>query len=105
MPGLLATGLRYPSDVLPLAQGVKITRSVAYFGGADIVAPELILMVWAAMAFVVLGIAWYRQSCRRMTTGQNPVATVLSASSGSYGSSENVAAAEGLVDLDDIEPT
>src|SRR6202043_3129964 len=38
-PDLLPTGLRFLSNVLPLAQGVKVTRSVAYFGGAGLLPP------------------------------------------------------------------
>jgi hypothetical protein len=64
VPDLLPTGLRYLSDVFPLAQGVMITRSVAYFDGADILIPTLILASWAAVACVVLGIAWYSQENR-----------------------------------------
>jgi hypothetical protein len=57
VPDLLPTGLRYLSDILPLAQGVKITKSVAYFDGTDILAPTMILLVWVAVAVVVLGVA------------------------------------------------
>lgn len=57
MPDLLPSGLRYLSDVLPLAQAVKIIRSVAYFNGADTLGPSLILLVCAVIAVVVVGIA------------------------------------------------
>jgi hypothetical protein len=99
MPDLLPSGLRYLSDVLPLAQAVKIIRSVAYFDGAETLAPTLILMVWAAMALLVVGIAWDRQGNRRTNPGQDPVATLPSASSGSNGSSEQVAATETPAEL------
>jgi hypothetical protein len=56
-PDLLPTGLRLLSNVLPLAQGVKITRSVAYFDGADILTPTAILVGWAVVALTALVIA------------------------------------------------
>jgi len=64
-PDLLPTGLRYLSDVLPMAQGVKVTRDVAYFDGAGAGLPTLILLLWAAVAALVVGAAWYRQAIRR----------------------------------------
>jgi hypothetical protein len=64
-PDLLPTWLRYLSDVLPLAQGVKITRSVAYFGGASILAPTMILVAWATLGAVVVGVARYRSQAAR----------------------------------------
>ena len=67
MPDLLPSGLRYLSDVLPLAQAVKIIRSVAYFNGADTQGPTLILLVWAVIAVVVVGIAWDRRAERPLT--------------------------------------
>lgn len=59
-PDLLPTGLRYLSDVLPLAQGVRVTRSVAYFHGADLLAPTMILVAWAVVALIGLIFARYR---------------------------------------------
>jgi uncharacterized phage infection (PIP) family protein YhgE len=53
-PDLLPTGLRVLSNVLPLAQGVKITRSVAYFDGAELLAPTMILVGWAIVALTAL---------------------------------------------------
>jgi ABC-type multidrug transport system permease subunit len=94
MPDLLPTGLRYLSDAFPLAQAVKIIRSVAYFDGADTLAPTLILLVWAAIALVVVGVAWDRQADRRTISGQDRVVAVPSAPTGSYDSSEQGAAAE-----------
>lgn len=94
MPDLLPTGLRYLSDVLPLAQGVKIIRSVAYFDGADALAPTLILLGWALLALIVVGVAWDRQSHRRTKSGQDPVTAAPSARVGSGGSREHGAGAE-----------
>jgi hypothetical protein len=59
-PDLLPVGLRYLSDVLPLAQGVRVTRSVAYFHGADLLPPTMILVAWAVVALVALVYSWYR---------------------------------------------
>jgi hypothetical protein len=56
-PDLLPVGLRYLSDVLPLAQGVRVTRSVAYFHGDALLAPTLILAAWAAVALIALAFA------------------------------------------------
>jgi ABC-2 family transporter len=53
-PDLLPTGLRLLSNVLPLAQGVKVARSVAYFNGAELLAPTLTLVGWAVVALSVL---------------------------------------------------
>jgi hypothetical protein len=53
-PDLLPTGLRFLSNVLPLAQGVKITRSVVYFDGAELLGPTLILVGWAFVALTAL---------------------------------------------------
>jgi hypothetical protein len=96
MPDLLPTGLRYLSDVLPLAQAVKIIRSAAYFDGADTLAPTLILLVWAAVALLVVGIAWDRQTNHRTLLSQDPVAAVPLGPSESMDSSEPVAAAGAL---------
>jgi hypothetical protein len=93
MPDLLPTALRYLSNVLPLAQAVKIIRSVAYFDRADTLAPTLILLAWAAVALVVVAFAWDRQPDRRTVSGEEPVAAVPSAPIGSYGSSEQGTAA------------
>ena len=59
-PDLLPVGLRYLSDVLPLAQGVRVTRSVAYFHGADLLAPTMILVAWAVVALIGLAFVRYR---------------------------------------------
>jgi ABC-type multidrug transport system permease subunit len=76
MPDLLPTGLRYLSDVLPLAQAVKIIRSETYFDGTDTLAPTLILLVWAAIALLAVGVARDRQASRRTILSQDPVAAV-----------------------------
>jgi hypothetical protein len=80
MPDLLPTGRRYLSDVLPLAQGVKIMRSLAYFDGAETLAPTLILLAWAAIAVIVLGFA-YSSAKPRVLRGEAAVAGVDSGSS------------------------
>lgn len=67
-PDLLPTGLRYLSDVLPMAQSVKITRDVAYFDGAGVGLPIVILAVWIAIAALVVGVAWLRQPSRRQAS-------------------------------------
>jgi hypothetical protein len=54
---LIPTGLRYLSDVLPLAQAVSIVRSVAYFRGAQTLGPWLVLLVWGILALIVLSVA------------------------------------------------
>jgi hypothetical protein len=53
-PDLLPTGLRFLSNVLPLAQGVKVTRSVAYFDGAGLLPPTAILVGWAVVALTAI---------------------------------------------------
>jgi hypothetical protein len=78
VPELLPTGLRYLSDVLPLAQGVKVTRSVAYFGSADIARPTAILLLWTALAAVIVGAAWYKQPDRHGTPERALVPTTES---------------------------
>ncbi|HEX4219511.1 MAG TPA: hypothetical protein VHZ02_14125 [Acidimicrobiales bacterium] len=54
---VIPTGLRYMSDVLPLAQAISIVRSVAYFGGAQTLGPWLEMLVWGILALMVLGVA------------------------------------------------
>jgi hypothetical protein len=61
-PDLLPVGLRYLSDVLPLAQGVKVTRSVAYFHGAELLGPTMILVGWAVVALIGLVFVRYRDT-------------------------------------------
>lgn len=61
MPDLLPTGLRYLSDVLPLAQAVKIAKDIAYFDGGQAGLPTLVLSVWVVGAVLLVGVAWNRQ--------------------------------------------
>jgi hypothetical protein len=49
-PDLLPGLFRDLSYALPLARGVKITRSIAYFHGAGIAQATLVMGVWAAVA-------------------------------------------------------
>jgi hypothetical protein len=60
-PDLLPAPFRYLSDALPLAQAVNVTRSVAYFRGAGITQPTLLMLLWAAIAAGTVAIAWRRQ--------------------------------------------
>ena len=60
-PDLLPTPFRYLSDALPLAQAVKITRSVAYFHNAGLIQPTLLMLLWAAIAAAAVATAWLRQ--------------------------------------------
>lgn len=59
-PDLLPVGLRYLSNVLPLAQGVRVIRSVAYFHGEDLLPPTMILVAWAVVALIGLAFARHR---------------------------------------------
>jgi len=40
---------------------VNVTRSVAYFRGAGITQPTLLVLLWAAIAAGMVAIAWRRQ--------------------------------------------
>lgn len=60
-PDLLPAAFRYLSDALPLAQAVSVTRSMAYFRGAGITQPALLMLLWAAIAAGTVAIAWRRQ--------------------------------------------
>jgi hypothetical protein len=57
---LLPTPFHYLSDALPLAQGVDLTRGVAYFHNADTTRPALVMVLWVALAAGTVGIAWRR---------------------------------------------
>lgn len=59
---LLPAFFRDLSYVLPLAQGVKATRGVAYFHDVGIAQATLILGLWVVIAAVTVGVAWLRQS-------------------------------------------
>jgi hypothetical protein len=72
-PDLLPTGLRYLSDVLPMAQAVKVTRDVAYFDGAGAGLPTVILLLWAAFAAMIVSVALYRQPNRRQRSASTAI--------------------------------
>jgi hypothetical protein len=61
---LLPTPFRYLSDGLPLAQGVDLTRSLAYFHNADAARPMLVLLLWVALSAATVGVAWQRSRPR-----------------------------------------
>jgi hypothetical protein len=61
-PDLLPSFFRDLNYVLPLAQGVKVTRSVAYFHNTGIAQATLVLGLWAAIAAATVTVAWLRQS-------------------------------------------
>jgi hypothetical protein len=61
-PDLLPAFFRDLSYVMPLAQGVKVTRGVAYFHNAGIAQANLVLALWAAIAVATVAFAWLRQS-------------------------------------------
>ncbi len=61
-PDLLPAFFRDLNYVLPLAQGVKVTRAVAYFHDTGIAQATLVLGLWAAVAAATLAVAWLRQS-------------------------------------------
>jgi uncharacterized phage infection (PIP) family protein YhgE len=75
-PDLLPAPFRFINDKLPLAQGVKITRSVAYFDNAGLTRPVVVLTVWAAIAAGTVLVARARQrntvrDARRDTDNHN----------------------------------
>ena len=78
---LLPTPFRYLSDVLPMAQAVKVIRSVAYFNNADIAPPTLLMLLWTAIAAGVVAIAWLRQPGTRPARAQTSVGTSGAATS------------------------
>ncbi len=61
-PDLLPGLYRFLSHVLPLAQGVTITRGVTYFHGTGIAQATVVLLLWAAIAAAAVVIAGLRQS-------------------------------------------
>ncbi len=63
---LLPAFFRGLSYVLPLAQGVKVTRGIAYFHNVGIVQATLVLGLWVAFAAAAVGVAWLRQSRTRL---------------------------------------
>jgi hypothetical protein len=56
-PDLLPPLFRDLSYVMPLAQGVRFTRSVAYFHSASLLAPTLVLVAWAIVAALLIAAA------------------------------------------------
>jgi hypothetical protein len=61
-PDLLPAFFRDLSYVMPLAQGVTVTRGVAYFQNSGIAQATLMLALWAAIAGAVVAFARLRQS-------------------------------------------
>jgi hypothetical protein len=61
-PDMLPAPFHDLSYVLPLAQTVSITRSVAYFHAAGIAQATLVLGAWAALTAAAIASAWWRQS-------------------------------------------
>jgi hypothetical protein len=61
-PDLLPTLFHDLSYALPLAQGVTVTRGVAYFHDSGIAQASLVLGLWAVIAGAAVAIAWRRQS-------------------------------------------
>jgi hypothetical protein len=75
-PDLIPGFFRDLNYVLPLAQGVKVTRGVAYFHNTGIAQATLVLGLWAAIAAATVAVAWLRQSraqlARALNTGPAP---------------------------------
>jgi hypothetical protein len=76
-PDLLPTPFHDLSDALPLAQAVRVTRSVAYFHNAGIAQATLVLALWAAAAAATVAIAWRRQQSRARTAAAPRVPSLL----------------------------
>jgi ABC-type multidrug transport system permease subunit len=74
-PYLLPALFHDLSHVLPLAQAVKVTRSVAYFHNNGIAQATLVLALWAAIAAAVLAVAWMRQPRVRPASGESTADT------------------------------
>ena len=60
-PDLLPAPFRLLNETLPLAQGVKINRSVAYFDNAGLTRPVVVLTLWVAIAVGTVVVASARQ--------------------------------------------
>lgn len=71
-PDLLPAFFRDLSYVMPLAQGVSITRGVAYFHYSGISQATLVLCLWAAVAAATVAVAWRQQSAARATGPARP---------------------------------
>jgi hypothetical protein len=76
-PDLLPGFFRDLSYALPLAQGVKITRSIAYFHGAGIAQATVVLGVWAAVAAGIVAAAWLRRPSRARPTPASHALSLL----------------------------
>jgi hypothetical protein len=74
-PDFLPMLFRDLSYVLPLAQGVKVTRGVAYFHDNGIAQATVLLALWAAIAAATVAVAWLRQSSARLASGERAVDT------------------------------
>ena len=66
-PDLLPAFFRDLSYALPLAQGVKVTRGIAYFHDVGIAQATLVLGLWAVLAAATVAVAWLRQTRARPT--------------------------------------
>jgi ABC-type multidrug transport system permease subunit len=67
-PDLLPAFFRDLSYVLPLAQGVTVTRGVAYFHNSGIAQATLVLGLWAAVAAAIVALTSLRQSRVRVAS-------------------------------------
>ena len=76
-PDLLPGLFRDLSYALPLAQGVKITRSIAYFHSTGIAQATLVLGAWAAVAAGTVVAAWRRRPSRRRTAAASHSPSLL----------------------------
>jgi hypothetical protein len=96
-PDLLPTAFRDLSYALPLAQGVKVTRGVAYFHNAGIAQATVVLGLWAAIAAATVAVAWLRPS-RAHQAGAQGIGGTNEAASNSRRSSRALPA-------EDLTPT
>jgi len=69
-PDLLPPFFRDLSYVMPLSQGVKVTRGVAYFHNTGIAQATLVLALWSVIAAATVAIAWRRQAHAQGTGAQ-----------------------------------
>ena len=70
-PDLLPAFFRDLNYVLPLAQGVKVTRGVAYFHNSGIAQATLVLGLWAAVAAAIVALTSLRQSRVRVASRES----------------------------------
>lgn len=61
-PDLMPTLFHDLNYVLPLAQGVTISRAIAYFHSVGIAQATLVTAAWAALAVATVALAWRRHS-------------------------------------------